>query len=564
MNEMDVFRIEDNRTSPPTVKEYEVVDSAAREDISELKADLSQIAFQQNLFNPATVVYGSYQKTDGTTQADGAYSHSAQIPVQGGKTYTYPIYTSKFGSGALSGCFVKSDETFITATGVNNNGILTITAPTNAVAMIVNVKNTDVNTFMVSKGQSLPEEYIPYNTVLLKENVRPQNIETSNTDFISNQAITNYFNINDADIITGKDIKYDDTFIDNSNMNVSGFIPCTEGETFTFPVYTGHFGTGSMATYVACYNANKEWTRAINGTLNGAILTFTVSAGYGIKYFRVNFTNKSVNSNYIQTPYHAMDCFMVVKGSSLPTRYYPYTPQPVIASNIYSGHENMNNPLYGKRVMFTGDSICEGDAGGGWAERIGKTNTMLWENCGIGGSTIAVTSAGKTICIRPLTMTDPEYIILEGGTNDADRIGDATGETKPEAFGTWDADNYGTDDATTYYGFDINTFCGAVDYMCKRFVSLYVGAKIGFIGAQKMGTVDATRANRGYYIHTAMEICRKWGIPCLNLWDECYLNPLIPSHYTSGEDYMYIDGQHLTANGYEYITQIIEAWMKTL
>lgn len=43
MNEMEVFRIVDNRTSPQTVKEYEVVDGAAREDISELKADLSRL-----------------------------------------------------------------------------------------------------------------------------------------------------------------------------------------------------------------------------------------------------------------------------------------------------------------------------------------------------------------------------------------------------------------------------------------------------------------------------------------------------------------------------------------
>ena len=28
--------------------------------------------------------------------------------------------------------------------------------------------------------------------------------------------------------------------------------------------------------------------------------------------------------------------------------------------------------------------------------------------------------------------------------------------------------------------------------------------------------------------------------------------------------YLYVDGQHLTANGYEYITSKIEAWMKTL
>ena len=266
----------------------------------------------------------------------------------------------------------------------------------------------------------------------------------------------------------------------------------------------------------------------------------------------------------ILSPFHTASNFMVIEGTTFPSRFYPYAKQPIMDEQIYSGHENLSNPLYGKTAIFLGDSICEGDALGGWASRIGKKNTMLCENDGIGGSTISATLPSKTICTRTVKMQNPDFIILEGGTNDADHIGNATGETKPSAFGTWTDDEYGTNDAETHYGFNIDTFCGAVDYMCKRFIVLYPNAKIGFIGAHKMGTTDATRANRGYYIKTAMEICKKWGIPCLDLWNESHLNPKIPSHYTSGETYLYVDGQHLTANGYDLISSKIEAWMKTL
>lgn len=383
---------------------------------------------------------------------------------------------------------------------------------------------------------------------------------------IKDSPVTNLFNLSDPDIITGYEIKYDNTTNANSDLSVSGYIPCEPGDTITFPVYTGHFGTGSAAKYIASYKADKTFQRSISGTLNGAILTVTIPNGYDIGWVRVNFCNHDANSTYIQTPYHAKSNFMVIKGSTMPDRYYPYPPQKFLDNVIFSEHEDITNPLYGKKVVFLGDSICEAatDSSKGYCYRIGTKNTMLWENQGIGGSTISTALASKTICTRAIKMTDPDVIILEGGTNDADRIGDATGETKPAAFGTWDADSYGTDDASTYYGFDIDTFCGAVDYMCKRFVSTYPGAKIGFIGAQKMGTVTATRKNRGYYIQTAMDICKKWGISCLDLWNGCHLNPLIPSHYTDGQTYMYVDGQHLTANGYDYISPIINAWMKTL
>ena len=374
----------------------------------------------------------------------------------------------------------------------------------------------------------------------------------------------NLFNVSDPDIIVGKKIDYNGNLADNNALCVSGFIPVVKGHTYTFPVYTNHFGTGSGATYIGGYDKNKNWLRAQSGTLNGSILTVTLSQNYEFAYIRVNVSVQNANSNYLLTPYHSHDNFMVVEGTSLPDRYIPFTQQKLMDTNVYSAHENLDNPLYGSKVAFLGDSICEGGDDSGYCSRIGLRNTMLWENAGIGVSTIAITSANKTICTRPITMENPEYLILEGGTNDADRIGDATGETKPAAFGTWNEDDYGTNDSSSYYGFDINTFCGAVDYMCKRMVSDYPYSKIGFIGAHKMGTTEAARKNRGYYIHEAMKICRKWGIPCLNLWDESHLNPMIPSQYTNGEDFLYVDGQHLTHKGYDYISPVIANWMKTL
>ena len=383
--------------------------------------------------------------------------------------------------------------------------------------------------------------------------------------FFDEQNYTNIYNPNDPDIVINSQIQSGNSITSYSGLNISGYIPCKAGEVFKFPVYTAHFGTGSAAKTVCLFNNNKEYIGDITGTLSSSILTITIPSGSMAKYFRVNVSNDDVNSTNIQSPFHSAGNFMVIKGNTFPDRFYPYEKQPILDGIIYSGHENLNNPLYGKRVVFLGDSICEGDSESGWAGRIGRENTMLWSNLGIGGSTISTALAGKCICTRPITMTNPDLIIFEGGTNDADRIGKATGETKPANWGTWSESDYGTNDAGTYYGFNIDTFCGAVDYLCKRLISNYPGTKIGYIAAHKMGTTDATRANRGYYIAEAAKICRKWGIPVVDLWNECYLNPMLPALYTpNGENNFYLDGQHLTDRGYDYIVPIITAWMKSL
>lgn len=375
----------------------------------------------------------------------------------------------------------------------------------------------------------------------------------------------NVYNPDDPDIITGKTVSYNGNYNDVADFKVSGFIEIEPGATYIIPRYTMYFGSSDIR-YLPCYNADKTYasSKDMTSSLDTYFRVYTFPANTTYKYFRVNISMYDANSNRIVTPYHTESNFMVIKGTALPKRYIPFVRQRLMDTTVYSAHEELDNPLYGKSIVFFGDSIVEGGDDSGYCRRIGERNSMLWLNNGIGGSTIASTSAGKTICTRAAIMADPDYIVLEGGTNDADRIGNATGETKPANFGTWDPDEYGTDDTETYYGFDITTFCGAVDYMCKRFVSTYPGKKIGFIGAHKMGQVLATRKNRGYYIQTAMDICKKWGIPCLDLWNGCYLNPMIPSHYTANEDYLYADGQHLTHNGYDYLTPIIEAWLKTL
>ena len=237
----------------------------------------------------------------------------------------------------------------------------------------------------------------------------------------------------------------------------------------------------------------------------------------------------------------------------------------------------MDHLLYEKTIIFDGDSICQAGSEGpapnrGWAYRIGDRNHMNWHNFGIGGGTLTaelyslVTGNPRHWISRSIDTIHEQfpcldYLILEGGTNDADLLSGT-----PEKFGVIDPDDYSG-------SYDDQTFCGACESLFFKALSYYPTAKIGFLIAPKMAACDPdTYKNRRYYFTKIMEICKKWGIPYLDLWDGCPLNPRLKVYYDetlSTEENAqagkaYVDGQHLSKIGYDIVSTKIEAWIRTL
>lgn len=349
------------------------------------------------------------------------------------------------------------------------------------------------------------------------------------------------------------------------------YIPIKAG-TYSFYVNKGLFGAN--ANKIPLFSANKTYIQQATAELGTgetqrtpATLVIT-QAMYesGVRY--VGWTG------YLA--YKHLNMFIV--GDSYPARFVPFF-------NTYNGIDGgidytqtlENNAMFGKMVLFDGDSICNGssanDGSSGWASRIGDANSMGWRNASVGGATITYGISGVSHYLSRYIDTIRtyypvlDYLILEGGTNDADHI-------------LSDVSKIGTLDMTDFSGnYDDTTFCGALDALFYKAINYYPSAKIGFIIAPKMASSDVTPTrdygdnnNRYKFFKIAMQACEKWGIPYLNLWDGCYLNPSLSVMYDSNLDAqgnrdaesMYIDGQHLTAKGYDYISPMIEAWMKTI
>ena len=240
----------------------------------------------------------------------------------------------------------------------------------------------------------------------------------------------------------------------------------------------------------------------------------------------------------------------------------------------------IENPLYGKRVIFDGDSICHATSetnetpNRGWAYRVGAKNNMDWHNLGISGASITaemystVTGNPRHWVSRNIDkihekFPEVDYLIFEGGTNDADLLGIGS-------------DKFGKLDISDYSGnYDDTTFTGAVETLLYKAITYYPKAKIGFIIAQKMGTHAigfGDENKRRYYFNRVIEVCKKWGVPYIDLWEKspinprlrCYFDPDLDAKGNTEAGMAYIDGQHLTAVGYDLISDAIEAWMMTL
>ena len=244
------------------------------------------------------------------------------------------------------------------------------------------------------------------------------------------------------------------------------------------------------------------------------------------------------------------------------------------------------NKLYGKTIIWNGDSICAGKAfddskdDDAWAGRIARKNLMIYKNYAIGGGTIAenVMFASKGTLRHSISATldtmyeeypDADYVIIEGGTNDADLLGNFIRGTDTARFGVFDPCNFSGE-------YDRDTFSGALESVFFRATRYWSGKKIAFIVAHKMGAhlggFTSETNNRRIYFERAIEICKKWGIPYLDLWESSYLNPKLKWMYDNEKTpdanveagSFYADGQHLTAKGYELTADIIDSWLKTL
>ena len=339
---------------------------------------------------------------------------------------------------------------------------------------------------------------------------------------------------------TGELIEYAGTF--------HAFIEFTQG-TYTFIVPYGLFGAGNAFT-LPVFNADHNIIAYVEATSHNnidsmfATVVFDLSAQMAAngKYFGVNGTVDE------------LDTLMVVKSSVYPSTYSPYGTYKTIEGLQIKKDQiidldsiDAGNPLSGKILACTGDSICAGAGyAGGYAKIIGEENGMTVQNIAVGGGTLAHT--GSTFCISESIANlraDADYVILDGGGNDADG---------------------GVPIGTLSYGYDADldntTFIGAFETMLKAAIARFPTKKIGYIFIHKCVYLFDSSVENSYY-DAAKKCCEKWGIPYCDLNTQTpplnYIEALRTTYTANG------DGYHPNEQGYKlFYVPKITAWLKTL
>jgi len=317
-------------------------------------------------------------------------------------------------------------------------------------------------------------------------------------------------------------------------------IPVVSGQVLTVgPVSTAQVVQGYA------YDQNGAAVELINQTNMTRGATF--AEGMVVLSYRVP---KGVAAVRFNVPTTMEGKYLIMKGQNFTVAEY------TAITGIADG--DIPNPFANNAGLFAGDSINHGvysrdeaattfpDGKGGWAARIRRDTGMIVTNAGTSGWYFCNYDHATYDSIHKLldgyTETDFRYVLLEGGTNDV---------SKMSSVGTV-SDSF--DPAT----FDQSTFAGGLEYTIYKAIQLYGdNAAIGYTSVMKLRNDKAAHAQ---IYAVAEEICEKWGISYLDMYNNEALNTALAVDTDEHTN----DGTHPDASGYEIITPYVIEYMKNM
>lgn len=210
--------------------------------------------------------------------------------------------------------------------------------------------------------------------------------------------------------------------------------------------------------------------------------------------------------------------------------------QAGMSGTAFSGKEAKEmGVLTGKKVITFGDSIVDGHLykKAGFmefvAEQEGMSVTKYANNgaCIMPGSPIDEEGLGGMILEDQIRKAaeegdDPDYVVFDGGTNDAyaqvmEKLGDAEGACRA-LYGCGDRKTGGAFDGSALY----DTFAGAFAGTINAIQENWPRAKVVYVAAHRLGYRD--RAVQEALHRIEMNICAHMGVASADLYDDCELD----------------------------------------
>lgn len=206
--------------------------------------------------------------------------------------------------------------------------------------------------------------------------------------------------------------------------------------------------------------------------------------------------------------------------------------------------------LYGKKIVYDGDSICIGTyGGGGYAKLIADKVGGSYINQAVGGARLQTqegSSGNFHSIVDNLTNLpiDGDLYCFEGGVNDV-----------------WSSVPLGTYSMSDYTGeVDKTTICGALETIFRYCLNNFIGKPICYIITHKVSSIGFD--NYKNYHDSAVAICNKYSIPYYDAYNESGLNgwnTAQSSAFLTGNETAIPDGCHPNEDGYNryYVPQLM-------
>lgn len=554
--------------------DYSDLNSFAEEQINNKICAISPNMYNKNV-SPAKSGY--YATSSGWTSAGGDSRLGTTHPIYliEGNTYKWPANGSGiYGVNAKYAWRIRypgdSDIIDMTNIGTLSDGYYTVAINTSG-WYVVNIDLTQKNAFMFCDSSQYPDFYIGYGIAKIADDY-PNVFLTFEGD-----EGEQYLSV----------AKKSANMFDRSSSLIQSSQYCSGWD---WAESTGDARLGATHPIYLVSGQTYKWIAAkgIYGANNGSYL-WRVTSLADLTIISRKQGEFSENDEYVtwtcdETGYwvvdidfQAKDAFMFCLSSEYPSNYEEYGVYYATNALDYSKITTIPYlPIAGKTLVCDGDSIAAASydmpqGKGGWFGRLRDDQKIVGHNYAIGGGSITYLSDSRHCISRSIDDIYDDYesidiLILEGGTNDADLIGQFVDDTPPEGFGTWTADDFSGE-------YDDTTFCGAVEAMFYKALNYWPSAHIGFIVAMEMGyNNNASTNNRKRYFDEIVKIAEKWHIPVLNLWNNsgadarlvAFYDPTKTNQQNVDSEKFYYDGQHPTSYGYNKMQRMIEEWVKGL
>ena len=555
----------------PSSNDYQALEQALAdvEDVYDYIDDNLDYFFEKtglgkNLFNPndPDIVVGKIFDNNGDLTVNNAnFMTSGYIEVTVGKKYVMSCERSGVRSNVLrSYCAYDIDKNVVAASGVAQSG--------GAVTIPAGTKYIRVSTYSIAGGGSdwqfeqtdtTSTSYEPYHyTYHLNDYVEVDGVNSIEKITETSSTTINLF---DASSVEGGVIT-DTGIVANASYNASDFIYLGNAGNLACSWLASNQHPRSMVFYdsgketvVAYYTTSPSDTYPADtfghiqdGNGRNCII---VPVPVGAVYVRVSVPIAN-NSDY-------MIYTLSANEYSRPASYVAYNSGYVTNTNLRLAEPNYIKSYFnGKKAVFLGDSITAGYSLPSTAKPfpaiVSSDLDMTFVNYGIGGSEIAQNPLGDNtynpMCIRYANMdNDADLIVVAGGTND------------------WAHDHtpLGTMGDTS-----VDTFYGAMDTLCKGLLATYVGKTIVFMtpikrwsnktAGQEYYSANSQGFTLGDIADAIKEVCAFYGIPVIDMFTECSINPLIDDIYTN----LIPDGSHPNWKGQIVMARRVTAGIQAL